>query len=616
MTTIKQIKKSTGELNEFQLAKVVNSIAQAKVEDNLNPQQLADKAIGFLNVLNSSPESTFTTQQLKALIIRLLEEEDFPQTALKYQQFHKEADQFSNSTYNSKQQKLIENAYSKEQSSFTKILKQLKGINPQCQQIAELIENRRFLPHPNILRNKLQHDQETVVLQDDLTNIFDSLKILAINYQSLVSTCFNFSKLRPRNSLIKSTQGFSSGPVSFIKIFLAAFEALKDGNHNHQNLNQRIVLNIHHPDIVEFLIFVKSIKNSSINQHFNFLIELTPEFLSAAQQDKDFELISPGSSTPVSYLNANNTLEIIFSTIKENAQLGIFSSHYFPHYSQNHKQISSYINLPEYIENSELNSQSLESDLQTAQQYLNQFSSKNLHQYIYLTGFAEALILKETSYVSVQAIELLEQIISLATSISGNMGFGGNPIVDSIFETNPGLNPISKLVTIRSSLDGDIYYNLNKHLQLKLPVNQPELLDKINQQQSLSNLESIPEKIQQLFLTKKDISVEWMSKIIQIINEKGIAISDLEMFLNQTFSLDNLKNILDNDLANQFVILNNLEFSTVKSSTLPEQQEQHPNYLININKNRKKSTIQIQPPLFSLKKTKEIALPPISTNDD
>lgn len=155
-------------------------------------------------------------------------------------------------------------------------------------------------------------------IEDTMEDIFEAIKQAALIHKSGGGTGFSFSRLRQQGSAVNSTGGVASGPISFMKVFNMATEAVKQGG-TRRGANMGI-LRIDHPDILEF-IDCKS-KNKEIN-NFNISVGLTEAFMNAVETNTDYDLIDPHTKNPVSKLNARAVFHHIVDAAWHNGEPGI-----------------------------------------------------------------------------------------------------------------------------------------------------------------------------------------------------------------------------------------------------------------------------------------------------
>ena len=155
-------------------------------------------------------------------------------------------------------------------------------------------------------------------VEDSLEDIFNTLKYAALIHQSGGGTGFNFSKLRPKDDLVSSSSGTSSGPVAFIKVYDAATEYVKQGG-KRRGANMGI-LNVSHPDIEEF-IASKSSKDAIEN--FNISVGISDDFMEAVEQDLNWSLINPRTKKVTKVLKAQEIWQLIVSEAWQTGDPGL-----------------------------------------------------------------------------------------------------------------------------------------------------------------------------------------------------------------------------------------------------------------------------------------------------
>ncbi len=454
-------------------------------------------------------------------------------------------------------------------------------LEPDIQDFYDVMTELEFLPNsPTLMNadNDLQQLSACFVLpvEDSMEGIFDAIKNSALIHKSGGGTGFSFSRIRPRNDRVKSTGGVASGPVSFMRIFDAATDTVKQGG-KRRGANMG-VMRVDHPDIREF-ITCKEDEESMTN--FNISVALTEEFMAAVKADEEYSLINPRTEKEVSRENAREIFELIVNMAHKNGEPGIIfldrinednptpalgniestnpcgEQPLLPYEACNLGSI----NLSKMVEGqpgeAEINFDKLERTTRIAVRFLDnvidmsEFPLEEIEEMVQnnrkiglgVMGYSDMLIKMGIPYNSQKAVDTARKVMKFIRSTAREESHkraekrGPFPnFPDSVYDTpyrnattttiaptgsisiiadtSSGIEPLFALCYERNVMDDTLLetHSVFEQIAKKRGIMSEKLKEKLAGQSSVQEMSEIPEDLKKIFVTAHDISPEWHIK--------------------------------------------------------------------------------------------------------
>jgi len=446
----------------------------------------------------------------------------------------------------------------------------------------KVMANLEFLPNSPTLMNAgtdIGQLSACFVLPvgDSIEEIFDALKHMALIHKSGGGTGFSFSSLRPRGDVVRSTMGIASGPVSFMKIFDAATNVIKQGGRR-RGANMGI-LRVDHPDIVEF---ITSKEKEGVLANFNISVGVTDDFMNAVENDSRYDLVNPRNGKTVKQLRARDVFDLMVTTAwrtgdpglifldeinrrNPTPQVGRIQSTnpcgevpLLPYESCNLGSV----NLSKMVKDSEIEWDRLGRTVGTAVHFLDNVIDANKYPLpqiekntktnrkigLGVMGFAEMLLQMGVPYDSEKAVSIAEEVMSFiseaarkkcvelgeergsfpnfAGSVWESTGYNHmrNATVTSIAPTgtvsiiagtSSGIEPLFAVSFVRNVMGTQLFEvnSVFEKISKERGFYSTDLVTEITKVVSVRSVKEIPEDVRRIFVTALDIAPEWHVKM-------------------------------------------------------------------------------------------------------
>jgi ribonucleoside-diphosphate reductase alpha chain len=183
-------------------------------------------------------------------------------------------------------------------------------VEPTAEVFYDAMARLQFLPNSPTLMNAGTTVGQLAAcfvlpIDDSLDGIFRTLHDAALIHQTGGGVGYDFSRLRPAGDCVSSTGGVSSGPVSFMKAFDAAVEAVRQGGRR-RGANMA-VLDVHHPDVESF---ITAKREATSLRNFNLSLAVDDAFMDAAAAKREVALVNPRTGAEVARRYAGELLEL------------------------------------------------------------------------------------------------------------------------------------------------------------------------------------------------------------------------------------------------------------------------------------------------------------------
>jgi ribonucleoside-diphosphate reductase alpha chain len=605
---VTKIRKRDGRIVDFDSSRIKDAIHKAFIAVELSDGQKAESLTKEIVRLIDEKfvEEIPSVEDAQDLVIAVLKKEGYGKVAAEYEAYRKKKDELRSLreklfgveepklTVNAMEvlkrryllKDLNENIVETPAQMFMRIAKTIAKVEGKYggdQKKTEevffgMMSRLEFVPNSPTLFNAGTNIGQlsacfVLPVGDSLENIFTAVKNMALIEQTGGGVGFDFSRLRPKGDIVKSTKGVASGPVSFMRVFDVSTEIIKAGGRRRGAM--MAILRADHPDILEF---VKSKQQAGFLSNFNISVAATDDFMKAVEDNVEYSLVNPRNKEKVGKLAAKEVWDLMAESAWQSGDPGVvfideINRHnptpqvgrieatnpcgeqpLLPYESCNLGSI----NLSRMVENGKINWEKLKETVRNCVRFLdnvvdaNRYPLKEIEEItranrkigLGVMGFADMLVELGVPYNSEKALTLGEELMKfIETQAHGESVKLGeergsfpnfdkstwkdkydamrNSTVTTIAPTgsisiiagcSSGIEPIFAISFIRNVLSGTRLFETNPLFEMVSKHRgfySAKLLEKIATTGSLLKIDDIPDDVRKLFVTALDIQPEW-----------------------------------------------------------------------------------------------------------
>jgi len=608
---IKKIRKRDGRVVDFDSSRIKDAVHKAfiavELENGKRAESVTEEVVRLLE--EKFEKKIPSVEDAQDLVIEVLKKRGYEKVAKEYQAYREKKEEIRGlrEKLGIEEPKLTVNALEvlskryllRNESGrivetpgemFRRVAKTIAtidrryGANPEENEevFCGMMARVEFLPNsPTIFNAGTELGQLSACfvlpVEDSLESIFTAVKNMAFIEKSGGGVGFDFSKLRSKGDIVKSTKGVASGPVSFMRVFDASTEVIKAGGKRRGAMMG--VLRADHPDIIEFITAKQKL---GVLSNFNISVAVTDDFMRTVEEDGEYWLMNPRNKRKVRRLKAKDVWNLMAKSAWESGDPGVIfidevnrhnpipetgrieatnpcgEQPLLPYESCNLGSV----NLSRIVEDGKIDWKKLRQTVRNAVHFLdnvidaNRFPLKKIKEVtkanrkigLGVMGFADMLIKLEIAYDSEDALKLAEKIMRFITeearkkSIELGEERGSFPNFDKstwkdeydsmrnatittiaptgsisiIAGCSSGIEPLFAVSFMRNVLEGTRLFETNPLFEMTAKERgfySAGLLEEIARTGSVQGIKGVPEDVKRVFVTALDISPEWHVKM-------------------------------------------------------------------------------------------------------